>query len=125
MLKDRRLSQERFKMNKISISEAPKLVIQSPDNEYIDDERYSHELKFNRRIKNFRMILMNDSQQPIKHIFNGLANVILSLVAIGIFTLIPIHDVIKNPQYWYETMLQTSVASIIWSFYFILIHHGG
>ena len=120
MLTDRRLSQERIKMNKISISEAPKLVVQSPENEDIDDERYSHELKFNGRIENFRMILMNHSQQPIKHIFNGLANVILSLVVIGIVTLIPIHDVINNPQYWYEPILQTSAASIIWSSYFIL-----
>ena len=107
-------------MNKISISEAPKLVLQSPETKDIDDERYSHELKFNRRIENFRMILMNHSKQPFKNILNGLTSVILSLVIIGILALIPIHDVIKNPQYWYETMLQTSAASIIWSSYFIL-----
>ena len=30
------------------------------------------------------------------------------------------HDIIKSPNYWYETLLQTSATSVIWTPYFIL-----
>ena len=117
-------------MNKISISETilqPKEVVQKPkevvqhlESEEIKKERHAHELNFSRRLDEFQMILMNYSQIPFKYILYGFANVIVSLLVVSILTLIPLHNIITSPEYWYETMLQTLASCLIWVSYFVL-----
>ena len=110
-------------MNKVSISESlsiPKIVDQNPENIEIQKERFEYEQIHKLRMENFKMILTNYSKLPLKYIMNGFANVILSLLCVAIYTIIPAHDIIRSPKYWYETMLQTSATSVIWIPYFIL-----
>ena len=95
-------------MNKVSISESlsiPKIVNQNMEEKEIQKERYEYERILKLRMDNFKMILTNYSELPLKYIINGFANVILSLLLVAIYTVIPMHDIIKSPNYWYETLL--------------------
>ena len=55
----------------------------------------------------FMEILNGDSSgtDSIKHLFTGLSGTLLALAPACIYTLIPWNDAIKNPQYFYESLI--------------------
>ena len=60
-----------------------------------------------RRKETFRKILSNDypEKEPWKYIFTGLTGVLMSLGVVSVYTLVPWHDPIKNPHYFYEALI--------------------
>ena len=70
----------------------------------IELENVSHSLKAEKRLKLFIDILDNNSTKgDIWDTFiKGFGTLISSILMICPFTLIPVHNVITNPEYWYE-----------------------
>ena len=75
----------------------------------IMSEKVAHETKSERRTLIFEDILSGVPLQDsiFKYILWGLTIILITLVATIPFTLIPVHNVILCPQYWYEFPLQT------------------
>jgi hypothetical protein len=74
----------------------------------IEIEKFDHESKSDQRTHNFLEILSNTPNQisTLKYILFGFCSIVLSLVPSFSFILIPVHNVILQPDYWYELPLQ-------------------
>ena len=49
---------------------------------------------------------------PLKYIFKVFYGIILLLISITVYTLIPVHNVVLHPQYWYELPIQVTFSFI-------------
>ena len=78
----------------------------------ISMEKVSQMVHAEERTKIFKNILSNTSSEykSFKYIFSGFVSVIAAIVASSLYTLLLVHDVVKNPEYWYEFPFQISVA---------------
>lgn len=86
----------------------------------IENERVSQELLSKIRLVKFQEIVRNlsleyRSLKPIGPAFYG---ILLTIISISIYALIPVHNVIAYPYYWYEVAIQTSLSFIpTWTVY--------
>ena len=78
-------------------------------------EKLEHELKSEQRIKLFNDILSNSPTQNswIRYVLYGLSSLVITLLATSQFTMIPAHNIIHYPEYWYEFPLQSLVFGFI------------
>ena len=78
----------------------------------IERDKEESILRSERRMQMFEDILKNSTLKygSWKGIFKWLYVILVSLVPISIFTMIPAHNLIKNPGYWYEFILQVCFA---------------
>ena len=74
----------------------------------IDNERRQHIKKSKHRSEVFENILQNNFNlhEPQKYILSGIAGILLPMVVTSIYTLVPVHNLILFPEYWYEWLLQ-------------------
>ena len=93
----------------------------------IENEKEDSVSRSEKRIQLFNDILRGDAIKygSWKVLFKGMYGILVSLAPIAIFTMIPAHNIIKNPDYSYEFILQvcfaflpTFAAAWIESFYF-------
>ena len=56
----------------------------------------------------------------LPYLLYGLFGIISSFLATSVFVLVPVHDVIIHPEYWYEVMMQTSAILVIMSIFFVV-----
>ena len=79
----------------------------------IESEKELQERKSNRRLEAFREIIFR-CNKPIKFGFiftlYGFFGILLSFISTISYTLIPVHNLIENPQYWYELPLQETFS---------------
>lgn len=75
----------------------------------IEQEKSRHIFQSNQRTEIFREILSNTATEKahVKYFLYGLIRVGITLILTLPFSLIPVHNVIETPAYWYEYMLQT------------------
>ena len=88
----------------------PSLAIQNIRNENERAQNQSNQ----QQIK-FLSILSNSCMQEkisMKYAFYALGSIVFVFLSTFFVTLIPVHDVIKYPNYWYEMPLQASFALI-------------
>ena len=74
----------------------------------IQTEKVIHEERERNRMEIFRKILDNTCSEfnSIWPFFTSFAWVIVSIFAIGVFTLIPVNNVVENPGKWFEYPIQ-------------------
>ena len=112
-------------INKLSINTVAPLNQPSPQNEFsvsipntasnireVELERELQTLNCEKRNKLFREILWNipfDAEwiKCLGYLFVGILG---SFASTGIYSLIPLHNLFENPQYWYEFPLQVIFA---------------
>ena len=88
-------------------------------------EKLSHIKQLDQRNRIMERILSNDSEANIKFLwpsFYGIASIVGPVASTLVYTLIPCHNVILFPEYWYELPLQ-GVFSLgpIWCCYIIYL----
>ena len=83
-------------------------------------EKEQHECRMNVRDQLFRKILSNELVELdwTKQFFYMIATIVICGVAPFPLTLIPVHDVIRYPGYWYEYPLQ----ALIWTLWVGIIY---
>ena len=81
---------------------------QNTSSRAIELEMANHELKADIRLKTFEDILSNSPNQMSipKYLFYGVLSVLITWVSISPFSLIPVHNIVLYPNYWYEFPLQ-------------------
>ena len=86
-------------------------------------ERIRHESKKKLRNILFKKILSNEADKLslLKFGFGILATILVSSVSTFHFTLIPLHNAILYPSYWYETLFLFPVWYIWVAFYFTYV----
>ena len=74
----------------------------------IELEMVKHEIKADIRLKTFEDILSNSPNQISvpKYLLYGVISVVITWISISPFSLIPVHNIILYPNYWYEFPLQ-------------------
>ena len=84
----------------------------------INNEREEHIRKAKQRSEVFENILRNSYklQDPIKHVLSGIAGILLAMIAASVYTLVPVHNLIEQPEYWYEWLLQFCLSFLRHSF---------
>ena len=95
---------------------------ESPINLDILQEKQRSESRYNNRINNHTSYLQNThlDQNTLPYLVYGLLGIVTSFFATSIYILIPVHDVITNPEYWYEIMLQTSIILVVMGDVFVV-----
>ena len=84
----------------------------------IESENESQELASKIRLEVFQEILRNLSSEyeSLKYIVPGFYGMLLTIISLSIYALIPVHNVITHPYYWYELPIQSSLSFIpIWT----------
>ena len=112
-------------MTKISIIEntiVDEAKCGSPINVDILQEKHRSESRYNNRINHHKSFLENThlNSNTLPYLVYGLLGIVTSFLATSIYILIPVHDVIRNPDYWYEIMLQTSVILVVMGIFFVV-----
>ena len=71
-------------------------------------EKEAHTKQSQERIVTFENILCNNSLdcETWKPVMTGMFGIFGAILSTAIYTLIPVHNVIENPQYWYEGIFQ-------------------
>ena len=74
-------------------------------------EKLEHQIKAEQRIQRFNDILSNTPSPNgwTKYVVYGFSSLVITLLTTSQFTLIPAHNVIHYPSYWYEFPLQSLV----------------
>ena len=70
-------------------------------------EREAHTTQSQERMETFENIFCNNSldYQTWKHVMTGMVGIMGAILSTSIYTLIPLHNVVEKPQYWYEGIL--------------------
>ena len=70
----------------------------------VEKEIQAHTVQSKERNDSFQHIIRNISrgQKSKKHILIGLMGICGSLISTCFYTMIPVHDIIRNQHYWYE-----------------------
>ena len=78
----------------------------------IDNEALDRELVAQKRYQTYKTVLFGrpDNNVPYTFIFYNLSCTALSVAVTSIYTLIPIHNMLAEPQYWWETLLQVTAG---------------
>ena len=78
----------------------------------IEEEKRIKALEDLRRYNIYKHILFSkyDSDWRYHHVLYGLISIVASNLLCGVITVIPMHNLILNPLYWYETPIQVSVG---------------
>ena len=81
----------------------------------IEQERIKQVQLFDQRMESFKDIVMNNSRTAVsfKSILYGLGSVVLPLIFVCFLTLIPVHNAILYPQYWYEGVLAGPIINTL------------
>ena len=81
---------------------------------YLDSEKNVHEDKARTRKKIFHAIIQNHVTKYswIDHIFYPMAIIFISILFCVPFCLLPAHDLVKHPEYWYELLFHGSHYAI-------------
>ena len=95
---------------------------QNDSDQTIEEENLDHKVNANVRFEEFKSILSNDQVQVdwSKFAFNILGTLLTNFVMTIPLSLIPVHNVFYQPNYWYETSLQQSFHIAWMGFYFII-----
>ena len=86
----------------------------------IQVEKEDHIAQSERRYETFRNILFNQSTDKVspKYVLFAVIGILPALASKWIYTLIPVHNVIQDPYYWYELPLQLMFGYLlIWVTY--------
>ena len=75
-------------------------------------EKEIHILQSQIRMETFKDILCNNPLQrkSWQYVLTAFGGIIATMISTSLYTLIPAHNVIENPQYWYEATLQWIVT---------------
>ena len=78
----------------------------------LQDEKNKHIIQSEKRSEIFRTILDNSCSNfnSPKYIFTCFCTIIGTVAMTFFYTLIPIHNVIQSPEYWYEYPMQVTMA---------------
>ena len=78
----------------------------------IEHESKLHSAKSFKRLKIFSNIVENREDQSLNfwYILCGFIGVGMTIVLNSVYTLVPTHDVMIEPKYWYEFILQLQIA---------------
>ena len=91
----------------------------------IEEER--HLIIASDRMEVFRHILRNTTSEyeSWKYTFGAFACILLSILSTCAYTIIPTHNVIEDPRYWYESIIQfcfsylpVAAGTKLYGFYF-------
>ena len=77
-------------------------------------ERHIHDEKAQRRLIKHLAILRNDNNEFswVKIFLHSFGAVFLGLLSTFPMTLVPSHDLVKCPEYWYESLYYVTVSAI-------------
>ena len=80
----------------------------------IEKEKVKHTLISEERTRVFEDILDNTPSRHVslKYIFKVFYGLIVLLISITVYTLVPVHNVVLHPQYWYELPIQVTFSFI-------------
>ena len=97
-----------------SVEETPKNDHRILIPKTIQEQKIFNTLKSDKRLKLLRQILHGTMEEKIsiKYVFYVFATILLTYIISCYMTLIPVHNLIENPQYWWETMLHIPNAQI-------------
>lgn len=91
----------------------------------IELEKLFHIKQLDERNRIMKRILLNDSEANIKFLWPllyGIASIVGPVASTIVYTLIPCHNVISFPEYWYELPLQGAFSlGPIWCCYIIYL----
>ena len=78
----------------------------------IQREIHLHTLVNERRKEVFEAILNNEhcDSSSFRYILSGLGGMIGSVMSTVLYTMPPVHNVLANPEYWYESAIQLSFS---------------
>ena len=93
---------------------APEVQLSTTDNNNdtatraLKMEKFAHVLESQERKETFEDILDNKQLEyhTLKYILSWLSCIVGAIISISIYTLIPRHNVIEFPQYWYEAPIE-------------------
>ena len=86
----------------------------------LDMEREDHMLQSEERYEIFKDILNNQSREIVspKYLLYAFLGILPALASKWVYTLIPVHNAVLNPNYWYELPLQLIFGYlIVWTTY--------
>ena len=89
----------------------------------IELEKLFHIKQLDERNRIMERILSNDSEANIKFLWPllyGIASIVGPVASTLVYTLIPCHNVISFPEYWYELPLQ---GTVFFRSNLVLLHH--
>ena len=78
----------------------------------IEEERKESALRFEQRKEVFIQTISNTScgeSISMKYAIYGIGSIIVSIFPTALFAIIPHHNIIKTPEYWYEFPLLCSI----------------
>lgn len=90
----------------------------------LDMEREDHISKSEERYEIFKDILNNQSRDVVtpKYLLYALLGILPALASKWVYTLVPVHNAVLNPSYWYELPLQLIFGYlIVWTTYGIYV----
>ena len=110
----------RYKRDKIRSSSSATSVNNSRNPERIvsipslSSEKQTHEEKAQKRLHKYVAILQNENIgfSWSKLLFFSFGIVLLSVISTFAMTLVPAHDLIKCPDYWYESLYHATLSAI-------------
>ena len=81
----------------------------------IEDEAVSHLWLSYQRMEKFKDIIAStpnsEENVSMRYIFYGLSNIVFPFISVCVLALIPMHDSILYPRYWYEHILLVPVVT--------------
>ena len=107
------------------IQSLSKLNDYDPDvRDEIEDEARDRELIAQTRHQTYKDILFgqSDNDVPYTFVFYSLSCIILSVTITSIITLVPVHNVLIEPQYWWEVLIQAIAGFVTMSCAYTLLN---
>ena len=85
------------------------------------NEKLKYMSKCRERFNTYKSYLENTQldNNILLYLFYGLFGIVTSFFLTSIYIWIPVHDVITNPEYWYEIELQTTAILFVMAIFFI------
>ena len=101
----------------------PHIVDQDNSSIDLESEKEQHELKCHIRTESLKAILAGAPTQSSwpAFMFQILGTILMSFVSTFPWSLIPAHNVVHNPEYWYEIILPNASICVINGLFFLLI----
>ena len=90
----------------------------------IEDEAHDRELIAQTRHQTYKDILFGESENDVSYtyVFYSLSCIILSVAITSIITLVPVHNVMIEPQYWWEVLIQAIAGFVTMSCAYTLLN---
>ena len=90
----------------------------------IENEKLVKSIKAGERYQSYQDILFNKSSGGIQWfvVMYGISGIILAVLFTSIIILIPVHNILEQPQYWYESMFTGNFSLALYFTAYILLN---